>query len=91
MQATFARLTRLAGLPDRAFARPRIHDLRHSMAVSTLLDWYRDGEDVQARLPLLSAMLGHTDPKQTYYYLHAAPELLGLAGQRLNAYLENQP
>jgi integrase len=88
---TFARLTRLAGLPDRPFARPRIHDLRHSMAVSTLLDWYRDGEDVHARLPMLSAMLGHSGPKGTYYYLHAAPELLALAGQRLAAWLEERP
>lgn len=91
VHATFARLVGLAGLPGRAFARPRIHDLRHSMAVSTLLDWYRNGDDVQARLPLLSAMLGHTGPKHTYYYLHAAPELLGLAARRLQTYLEERP
>ncbi len=46
---------------------------------------------MQARLPLLSAMLGHSGPKHTYYYLHAAPELLSLAGQRLQTYLEEQP
>ncbi len=91
VHVTFARLIGLAGLPDRAFARPRIHDLRHSMAVSTLIGWYRNSEDVQARMPLLSAMLGHAGPRHTYYYLHAAPELLGLAGQRLQTYLEEQP
>jgi integrase/recombinase XerD len=85
---TFRRLATLAGLPERPGARPRIHDLRHSMAVATLLQWCRDGEDVRARIPQLSAMLGHSGPRDTYYYLHAAPELLALAGQRLTAYLE---
>ena len=63
--------------------RPRIHDLRHSFAVKTLLGWYRDGGDVAARMPLLSTYLGHVDPAATYWYLSAAPELLGLAADRL--------
>ncbi|HCU95920.1 MAG TPA: integrase [Actinobacteria bacterium] len=85
---TFRRLVTLAGLPARPGARPTIHGLRHSMAVTTLLEWCRDGEDVRARIPQLSAMLGHSGPRDTYYYLHAAPELLALAGQRLEHYLE---
>ncbi|WP_043591546.1 tyrosine-type recombinase/integrase [Frankia sp. BMG5.23] len=64
-------------------ARPRPHDTRHSFAVATLLGWYRDGGDVAARLPLLSAYLGHADPKNTYWYLDAAPELLAEAARRL--------
>lgn len=63
--------------------RPRIHDLRHSFAVKTLLGWYRDGGDIAARMPLLSTYLGHVDPAATYWYLSAAPELLGLAAERL--------
>ena len=63
--------------------RPRIHDARHTFAVTTLLGWYRDGGDVQARLPLLSTWLGHADPRHTYWYLSAAPELLALAAERL--------
>jgi integrase len=63
--------------------RVRIHDLRHSFAVRTLLGWYRDGGDVAARMPLLSTYLGHVDPAATYWYLSAAPELLGLAAERL--------
>ena len=62
---------------------PRLHDLRHVFTVSTLLDWYRDGGDVQARLPVLSTWLGHVDPKSTYWYLSAVPELLALAAARL--------
>lgn len=65
--------------------RPRVHDLRHSFAVKTLLDWYRDGADVQGRLPALSAYLGHVHPSDTYWYLTAAPELLALAADRLAA------
>lgn len=83
---TFARLARRAGLTPRSpNCRPRPHDLRHSFAVATLLDWYRDGGDVAARLPLLSTYLGHTEPANTYWYLHAAPELLAEAAERLQA------
>jgi integrase/recombinase XerD len=63
--------------------RPRLHDLRHSFAVASLLDWYRTDADVPVRLPLLSTYLGHVDPKSTYWYLQAAPELLALAAERL--------
>ncbi len=63
--------------------RVRIHDLRHSFAVKTLLGWYRDGDDVASRMPLLSTYLGHVDPAATFWYLSAAPELLALAAERL--------
>jgi integrase/recombinase XerD len=63
--------------------RVRIHDLRHSFAVKTLLGWYRDGGDVASRMPLLSTYMGHVDPAASYWYLSAAPELLHLAAERL--------
>ena len=47
------------------------------------MEWYRAGADVQAQLPLLSAYLGHVDPKSTYWYLTGSPELLALAAARL--------
>jgi len=53
--------------------------------VRTLLNWYRDGVDVQAHLPLLSTYLGHVHPGSTYWYLSAAPELLTLVVARLDA------
>ena len=82
--ATFAELVDAAGVAARpGQRRPRLHDIRHSVAVWTLMDWYRDGGDVQARLPLLSTWLGHVDPKSTYWYLQAVPELLTLAAGRL--------
>jgi integrase len=72
-------------LPLSRRCRPRIHDLRHRFAVTTLLAWYRDAADLEVRLPELSTYLGHLDPKDTYWYLQAAPELMGLAAQRLEA------
>ena len=85
MPHVFARLTEAAGItPAAGRRRPRIHDIRHSFTVTTLLDWHRDGADVQARLPLLSAYLGHVDPKSSYWYMTASPELLALAAARLS-------
>jgi integrase len=65
-----------------ASCRPRIHDLRHTFAVNTLLSWYRDGGEIASRTPLLSTYLGHANPASTYWYLSAMPELLSLAAQR---------
>jgi integrase len=84
IQHTFAVLITTAGIQTPPGRRaPRLHDLRHTFAVATMLDWYRDGGDVQARLPLLSTWLGHVDPKSTYWYLQAVPELLALAAGKL--------
>jgi integrase/recombinase XerD len=81
----FHRLCHAAGLvPRSATCRPRIHDLRHTFAVNTLVGWYQAGVDVQARLPLLSTYLGHIDPGRTYWYLTATPQLLELAAKRLH-------
>lgn len=81
---TFRKLVSRAGLQRRsASCRPRPHDLRHTFAVRTLLDWYRAGLDVEAQMPRLSTYLGHVEPRNTYWYLSATPELLTLAGQRL--------
>jgi integrase len=88
VQCTFHQLVCRAGLTPRSAAcRPRLHDLRHGFAVRTLLDAYRDGGDPGARLALLSTYLGHVDPGKTYWYLSAAPELLNLAGDRLERHL----
>jgi len=88
-QTTFRALVVAAGLEPRSGScRPRLHDLRHTFAVRTLLDAYRSGGDVRARLALLSTYLGHADPRDTYWYLSAAPELLAVAAERLERHLE---
>src|SRR6266498_4088009 len=92
MSVPFAKLVDAVGIivpPGQH--RPRQHDLRHTFATATLLDWYRQGVDVQARLPLLATYLGHADPKSTYWYLSGSPELLALAAERLEGTFGGQP
>ena len=92
VQHTFHRLVGLAGLaPRSASCRPRIHDLRHSFAVRAMLDAYAAGQDGQVRLTLLSTYLGHVHPANTYWYLSASPELMAVAGGRLEAHLAGRP
>ena len=62
---------------------PRIHDLRHTFAVRTILSWYRSGKDVGREMIKLTTWLGHANPAHTYWYLEAVPELLELASARI--------
>jgi len=61
---------------------PRIHDLRHTFVVRTIMDWYRRGLDPDREMLKLSTYLGHTRPEHTYWYIEAIPELLRLACER---------
>lgn len=84
----FARVSAKVGLRPvapgfRHGKGPRIHDMRHRFAVTTLLDFYRAGIDVERELPKLSTYLGHVHVYETYWYLEAVPELLELATERL--------
>jgi integrase len=88
VQTAFRVLRARAGiLPRSAACRPRLHDIRHSFAVETLLDAYRTDGDPGPRIATLSTYLGHVDPGKTYWYLQAAPELMQLAGERLQRHL----
>ena len=92
ISTVFPCLVREAGLDCSGHRRPpRLHDMRHSFAVQTLVRWYRQGLDVEARLPLLSTYLGHVAPKSTYWYLTAVPELLELIADRLDTISEVEP
>jgi integrase len=79
---TFRTLVDAAGVGLDAPHRPRLHELRHTFAVRTLLHWYRTEDNIQARIPSLSTYMGHREPACTYWYLSAAPELLALAAAR---------
>ena len=63
---------------------PRLHDMRHRLAVRTLVRWYEEGRDVERELPKLSTYLGHVHVADTYWYIEAVPELLELATERAN-------
>lgn len=83
LMAAFRRILHDLDIPGSENPRrPRLHDLRHTFAVNRLLRWYRQGVDVQARLPFLSAFLGHVEPRYTAVYLSATAELLREANDR---------
>jgi len=80
----FYRLSRRIGLRGPTDSHgPRLHDMRHRFATSTLLRWYRAGEDAERHMPILSAYLGHVHCSDTFWYLSAMPELMREAMARL--------
>jgi site-specific recombinase XerD len=82
---TIAKLYRKAGLkPSRGRVGPRPYDVRHTFAVHRLTRWYREGVDLHAHLPWLSAYMGHIDLLGTQTYLTATPELLALVARRFH-------
>jgi integrase len=86
VEQTFSLLRDRVGPPSRGGRRPTVHGLRHTFAIRTMLDAYQDGADAGARLGILSTYLGHVEPANTYWYLHAAPELMSAAADRLEHY-----
>jgi integrase len=78
----FWRLLKAVGIRKPDGRLPRVHDLRHSFAVNALLRWYREGADVQAKLPLLSTYMGHVSIVSTQYYLPFIEPLAGAASDR---------
>lgn len=85
---THRMLCEQAGVGAGSPITPRIHDHRHTFAVKTMLDWYSQGVDVPSRISLLSTYLGHREPRYTYHYLSAAPELLAHAARLLDPGLD---
>jgi len=71
---------------DIARYQPRIHDIRHTFAVHRLLEWYRQGADVQCLLSHLATYLGHVNISATQRYLRMTPELLHQASKRFEHY-----
>ncbi len=83
LQAALVRLIRGCGLkPPKGRSGPRIHDMRHTFAAHRVLQWYREGADVQACLPHLSTYMGHRGVESTQLYLSVIPEVLQEASLR---------
>ncbi|MCP4209750.1 MAG: tyrosine-type recombinase/integrase, partial [Shimia sp.] len=79
---TFRNLLKQSGIPYHKHPGPRIHDLRHTFAVHRLLAWYRDGQDVNARLPWLATYMGHVNIHSTQVYLRPTAELMEQVDRR---------
>ncbi len=83
----FWRLRQQLSWPARpGEGRPRMHDLRHTLACRCLLRWYREGVDVEHALPALATYLGHAGVAHTYWCLTGIPEPLGLAATRFERF-----
>ena len=88
----FRRLQAVAGIAGETNGRSvRLGHFRHTFATTTLLRWYREGADVEARLPWLSTYLGHINPVSTFWYLTGTHELLAMAAERLGATFGEHP
>ena len=88
MRSEFARVIKELQITSRGSRRPRLHDLRHTLAVHRLYKWYAEGCDVQNKLPLLSAYLGHDRLHHTEVYLHLTEDLIRQAGQNFQRSFE---
>ena len=86
LASNWQQLCLAAGVLDGRGRPPRLHDLRHSFAVAALHRWYRQGADVQTKLPHLATYLGHVCPVSTHHYLHLTPDLREAASQRFHHY-----
>jgi integrase len=71
--------------PPQGRTGPRLHDLRHSMVVNRILEWYRTGINPQDRLPFLATYLGHRDIHSTLVYITVTQDLLHHANERFRA------
>jgi integrase len=69
---------------------PRIHDLRHTFAVKVMINWYKEGKNIDQEMLKLVTYLGHQSIAHTYWYIEAVPELLALASQRVENYLDKE-
>ena len=89
LSSGFARLRKRAGIHNpQNRLQPRLRDVRHTFATGRLLHWYREGADVQARLPWLATCLGHADLSGTQAYLTMTPDLLAEASLRFQRFAE---
>jgi site-specific recombinase XerD len=83
-------LRNLGRKPPRGRSGARPYEFRHAFAVHRLTAWAVEGVDVHAKLPWLSAYLGHQNLLGTEVYLKATPQLLQLASQRFEQHSRNQ-
>ena len=85
--ALFRQLLWKCGIPHEGRSKgPRLHDLRHSFAVHKLESWYRQGADLNVKLPLLAAYMGHKNLVSTQWYLHLTPQIFPDIATRLDQF-----
>jgi len=85
LEYAFQKIRDVVDVSDSGYTHARLYDFRHTFATRTIRCWYEQGEDVNAKLYLLSTYMGHAHPDDTYWYLSATPELMRLASEKYEA------
>jgi len=85
----FIKLSHRLGWRDRD-KKPRIHDFRHTFAVRRLLEWYKEGANLDQKILALSTYLGHVQVTDTYWYLSAVPELLAVVSEKFENFASKE-
>ena len=89
LQQAFRLICTKANIVHKDGKNVRLHDLRHSFATHRLVQWYKEGADVQTLLPVLSTYLGHSHLEDTSIYLSMTHELLDKANVCFKTYVES--
>ncbi len=76
LEKTFRIVLKKVGISGTGRRAPRLYDFRHTFATHRLYHWMREGKDLTAMLPYLSAYMGHAQLSDTYYYIHMVPGLM---------------
>ncbi len=85
---TFRQLCASCGIRSASRGRtPRLYDLRHTFCTRRLLQWHRQGIDVEQAIPWLSTYVGHVKVTDTYWYLSGIPELFAVTGAKFERYV----
>lgn len=91
VSSTFCRIRQRLGWTAQDRTRtPRIHDLRHQMVVRRIQLWHAQGADVDRKIAVLAAYLGHVVVSDVYWYLTAVPELMSIVADRFETYAASQ-
>ena len=72
----FRDILKIAGIPFSGnHFGPRVHDLRHTFAVTSLAQMAESGIDMYSTLPILSTFLGHQSLRATDTYVRLTAEM----------------
>jgi integrase len=76
VHSVFRTLLKSAGIEPSAGRWPRIHELRHTLAVRALESSPTGRQRIGQHMLALATYLGHVNINATYWYLETTPELL---------------
>ena len=74
--------------PRGDYPRHRLHDMRHTFIVRSILRFYERGVDIDSAMLVLSTYVGHAKVSDTYWYVTGIPELMAIAAERFHLYIQ---